>query len=332
MSNTDFGDQEGPASAKEIQLRAAEWVMERREAGDWTAESQQSLDAWLAQSPAHLLAYWRLNATWERTHRLAALRHRKPGQEAPASDRQPFWSGFLRIAAACALIGAIGVASAPFFSRPMEKNYATPVGGSEIITLADGSRIELNTNTALRTTIGRNKRAVELIRGEAVFQVRHDANRPFVVLALGHRITDLGTKFSVRESAGHLKVALLEGRASFESADPRIQQHSVTMKPGDVVVATAETMSVTKMSSKMLTSELAWRSGMLIFDETPLADAVAEINRYNHEKLDIADSKIASLKIDGTFRIDNTRGFLDMAQHVLGLRTKRRGEKIVIFR
>lgn len=332
MSNVDQPDQESMGGAKEIQLRAAEWIMERREAGVWTDQQQTSLDAWLAESPAHLLAYWRLNATWERTHRLAALRPGTPEQSGPGGAAGSLRPVLLRITAACAVLGVLAFGAARFYLRPSETTYATALGGHRTIALADGSRIELNTDTILHVTLARDSRTIELEKGEAVFQVRHDANRSFVVLALEHRVTDLGTKFLVREEEGQLRVALIEGRASFESADPRIQQHSVTMNPGDNVVATAQTMSVTKIAPQALARDLAWRSRMLVFDETPLVAAAAEFNRYNREKLDVADSQIAALKIDGTFRVDNTSGFLDMAQHVLGLHVEKRGEKMAISR
>ena len=332
MSEDDRAEKQATASAMEIRQRAADWVLERHASNSWTDQRQQALDEWLAEAPSHLLAFWRLNAALERTERLAAL-HQPRSDEVRSNARGRFRPVFLKTAvAAMAAVAVTLVATMHFPLKPREAIYATGIGGRETLRLADGSRIELNTDTRIRVDLTPARRIVTLERGEAAFSVRHNPGRPFVVLALGHRITDLGTKFWVREYSGKLQVALMEGQASFESADPKIQQHSVMLKPGDVVIATSQTMSVSKYVQRTLTRDLAWRSGMLIFDETPLADVVTEFNRYNRNQLDVRDPQIASIKVDGTFRVDNTRGLLDMVQHVLRLRVERQGSRMLITR
>ncbi len=281
------------------------------------------------KSPAHLLAFWRLNATWERTHRLAALRPSRPAAPNILS-RTKQWPLLFRVGAAVAVLACVGVFVAKPFQETPEITYSTPVGGHKTLALSDGSHIELNTDTVLK--VSAHKRRVELVKGEAFFQIKHDSFNPFVVMSNGHRVTDLGTKFRVRSDKNRLEVALLEGSIRFESANPRIPQHTEILTPGDMAVATADSMSVTRKSAQRLSDDSAWRSGMLVFREKTLAEAVAQFNRYNREKLVVDDPRAAMVRIDGSFRTSNLAGFIDMAQHVLSLRVEKRGENIAISR
>lgn len=311
-------------NAKDIQLRAAEWITERREAVDWTVEDQAAFDAWLAESPAHLLAYWRLDAAWNRTHTLAEARDVSREEFKPR--RLPL---FLKIAAAFGVVSVLGLAVANYALTPHDRTYSTPVGGHETISFADGSRIELNTNTVLRTRMTTDQRIVWLEKGEAYFQVKHDAAHPFIVMAGNHRITDLGTQFVVRRDAKRLQVAVEQGRVWFDAHTP---SQSALLSPGDVATASANSVSVTRESTHELANELGWRRGVLIFKQTTLADAAIEFNRYNRQKLVIANADAAAMKIDGTFRATNVEAFARLAQTILGLNVANEGNEIVISR
>jgi transmembrane sensor len=156
----------------------------------------------------HRVAFVRLQTGWNRTERLAALRPALIGGIGGA------WRGhvvptFIRATAALGVAGIVGFFA---FGQPApqkEKTYSSSLGSRESINLTDGSQIELNTNTTVRTLIGGGKRTVWLDKGEAYFQVKHDAAHPFVVIAGKRRITDLGTKFLVRRQDDELKVSVL---------------------------------------------------------------------------------------------------------------------------
>ena len=182
--------------------------------------------------------------------------------------------------------------------------------------------------------IGSNERQrqVWLDKGEALFQIKHDAAHPFTVTAGDHKITDLGTKFLVRQDDGRLQVTLLEGRARLDSTGVWARHQSVELSPGDVAVATANSLSLIRKPEKALSEELGWRRGLLIFDRTSLADAIAEINRYNTQKLIIGDPSISKLAIDGTFPIHAVPDFTEVAQAVFGLRVEKRGDQTLISR
>jgi transmembrane sensor len=174
------------------------------------------------------------------------------------------------------------------------------------------------------------RRQAWLEKGEAFFQIHHDAAHPFTVTAGDHKITDLGTKFSVRQERGRLRVTLLEGKARLDSTDIWSRRQSVELSPGDVAIATASSLSLVRKSDKALHEELGWRRGVLVFDRTRLADAVAEINRYNTRKLVIDDPAVAKLTLDGTFPVHAVPEFIEVAQAVFGLRVERLGDRTLI--
>lgn len=316
-------------SASEIDLQAADWL-QRRSFWKWNKEDEAALDAWLNETRAHRIAYWRQKAVWDNAQRLVALRPlTSPRPSAPVvRSNRPL---VFKIAAAAVVICAVGASGVAYLQTPdyREAVYATPVGGRETITLFDGSQIELNTDTTLRVRRSRTERLVVLEKGEAYFNIKHDALRPFSVIAAGRRVVDLGTKFVVRNMPERLEVSLLEGSASFEAA---IGTKPTVLSPGDVMVATAQSTKLTRKTDSELGVELGWRRGLLTFYRATLADAAAEMNRYNERKISIADNGAARELIDGTFPANDVDLFGRMAHSVLGLRVRDRGDGIVISR
>ncbi len=319
-----------PGQTLAIEAKAAEWIAQRSDAARWNEEEQVKLEAWFKESVAHEVAYLRLLALWESADRLAILR--RPMRGSPSGASAGGSSRLLRIAVS-ALVLLFAGAGLYFYNRgPQERTYSTAVGGSEIVLLADGSRIELNTSTVLRTNITVNHRKVVLVRGEAYFQIKHDAAHPFSVETGGHRIVDLGTKFLVKSGADRVEVSLIEGSAQFDFSDKRAQAHPAILTPGDVAVATASALSVTHRSPVAMSNELGWRRGVLIFDRTTLADVAAEVNRYSTKKLIVADPQAARLTIGGTFPTRSVRTIAEAAQDFYGLHFEDRGGEIVISR
>jgi transmembrane sensor len=317
------------AAASSVAARAAAWL-ERREAKGWSAEDHRALEAWLEEAEENCAAFWRLEAAWNQAQRLAAL-HTVSDMRGSA-QRSNFWSIFIRSVATIAFFVALGIGTKYVLPLSRGEQYTTPVGGREVLTLADGSQVELNTDTAIRVDLQSAKRTVTLIRGEAFFQVQHDVARPFVVIAGEQRITDLGTKFLVRERDDGVEVALLEGRAHVEGTNASVHPQSAILTPGDVVMATSSTMVLMKKSDVQLRNAAAWRKGVLVFDHTTLAAAADEFNRYNQTKLIIADSRAGRRILGGTFPTNDIADFTRLVAAVLDLRVERRGGQILISR
>lgn len=315
-------------SAPRVKEQASEWIA-RRMLGPWSDADQSALDAWLAESLAHEVAFVRMEAGWSRTERLTVLRDPGKPLPRPATNSRP--AGF-RLAAMLALVATIGLAGAYVLSASQSQTYATPIGGHQIITLSDGSRIELNTDTAIRADFRASRREITLLKGEAYFQVEHDASRPFVVTVAGHRVTDLGTKFLIRKDGSQLQVSLIEGRAELQSVGDGVQQHSVVLTPGDVAVASADALNVSRKPDKELHDELGWRRGVIVFSHATLAAAATEFNRYNATKIVIANAQIGNRVIGATLAVHDVNAFADVAREIFGLKVHRHGNEILISR
>lgn len=313
------------AGAEDIEARAAAWIVARRDRDGWSEENQRELDAWLAQSPTHMVAYLRLDAAWHRADWLGVLRRPDSNPETPRRTLPLF----TKIIAASVVATVIGLGAYAALSIPREQTYATPLGGHRTVTLADGSQVELNTDTVLRTVVGAHRRTAWLDRGEAYFQIAHDPDHPFVVMAGDRRVTVLGTKFLVRSETDQFEVAVVEGRVRFDAGNRR-QSQIALLNAGDVAIATPTKMFLPKKSIRALTNELGWRRGLLIFDNTTLADATNQFNRYNDKKLLVVDAATERLTIGGTFQANNVEAFTRVVQEALGLRLIKRGDVTVI--
>jgi transmembrane sensor len=309
-------------SALEIEECAAHWLARRQEPG-WSAGDQAGLDAWLRESTAHEVAYLRLEYGWSKVDRLAALRRPLAPRESARSlsvrghrllTRPLTWS-----AAAAALLVSVVllVSTGDLFTRDV---YATGIGGHEVVPLPDGSRIELNTDSRVRTDFTPQARSVWLERGEAYFEVAHEPSRPFIVYAGGRRVTVLGTKFSVRldPSAKRIQLAVTEGRVQLEELRPQVPAPPMIAIGGDKVIAEGTSMRVESRSVEAVSTDLSWRQGLLAFDRTTLADAAEEFNRYNRTRL-VVEPTAADIRIGGRFEAANVDAFARLLQQGFGL-------------
>ena len=156
--------------SQDIEAKAAEWLT-RREQPEWSQADQAALDGWLDESMAHKAAFWRLEHAWQMADRIGALAAR---DIAPRPRRTgltlKWWQGSALAASLLLAIAFIGLHSRPTSSpQPSVDTFDTGIGGHRIVPLVDGSRIELNTATILRTLISKQRREVWLDRGEALY-------------------------------------------------------------------------------------------------------------------------------------------------------------------
>ncbi len=316
------------SSTADIEELAAAWQI-RRERPDWSERDQAELDAWLAEATANKVAWLRMEYGWRRVERLSALRSpRKASALAPVRLPRPTIHPrrfrYAAIAAGIALAVFAGVTL-----RGGGRTYATDLGGHQTVPLADGSKLELNTSTHVRTAVDAKQRVVWLDKGEAYFEVAHDG-RPFVVYAGSRRVTVLGTKFSVRRDGDKVLVAVIEGRVRVEPVKPIKAAPPTVITRGDTVIAEADSTLLAPKSVEKVESELAWRHGLLIFDKTTLAEAADEMNRYNRKKLVVDDPAVASVRISGSFDADSVDAFARLLRQGFGLKIDDQGDEIKI--
>jgi transmembrane sensor len=347
-------------SHRQIEQAAAAWLA-RRDREEWNNSDQAELHAWLSASTAHRVAFIRLQAAWQQAGRLKACAAGMakngvllPGDrrgtpvpakpEAPLSRHENLDAGVtarnarrLRIrvlrtlgasfAAAC-LAAAIVVGWTAWSHQGT--SYRTAIGGIAAISMKDGSTVTLNTNSGIRVALNETERRVDLERGEAFFDVAKDPNRPFVVRVGDQRVIAVGTKFSVRREANHVRVTVTEGRVRVEHSEPHAPAEAALISAGGVAVAGAAGVLVQDKSLSDAEEGLTWRQGIVVFRETLLSDAVAEFNRYNSRQIYIEDPALGSMRIGGHFRTHNAEGFVRLLADALPIRVEDDASRIVL--
>ena len=317
---------DGMLAATEIDEQAALWL-QKRKFWNWERDDQSAFEVWLAESPSHEISYWRLEAAWEATKRLAALQHPSVPRPSPKSS----WPTFAAIAALAGLAVFARSALPPYFQHPDIRTITTAIGERKTISLGDGSKIQLNTNSRLKVVSNVAGRKAWLDKGEAFFDIVHDNHHPFVVTIGNRRITDLGTKFLVRRGTHELTVSLIEGRARFDALDGSVLS-PVFLKPGDTLEDSGKAIVARRKTTSELKDDLGWQRGVLVFKHATLADAATEFNRYNSGKIVVPDPQTAQITIGGTFQSNNATVFAESVRDLLGLRVTTRGNNTVISR
>jgi transmembrane sensor len=323
--NKSLEAQDGNGSAIEIEERAAEFIQHRRY-WNWSEENQARLDAWLNESLSHKAAYWRLEAGLVRAERLSAL--------SGPSSREPMPVSKTLIKATIAVfVLALLIGGAAFIFRPDGQTYSTGIGKRQTVALRDGSKIDLNTDTSVHVEISGDRRFVALNHGEAYFQIAHEEASPFVVTANGHRITVLGTTFSIRADFGRTEIALYEGRVWYSDGQRKPSvKNSALLTSGDVLVSANGKTSVGKESAADISRKIGWRRGVLVFGNTTLTEAASEFNRYNQRKIVIANTTIGGLRVGGTFPTTDVDDFTHLVQSVLGLHVENHADMTIVSR
>lgn len=307
-----------------IEEEASLWVV--REDRGLSAAERDALARWLDESTAHRVAYLQMQQAWGRADRLAALRPPQP-MRPPRPARQIALPRFAAIAAMLVLcLGGAGWYYHAAHTAP--ETYATGVGQHQAVQLADGTRIELNTDSRLQAQLTGSARTMRLERGEAYFDVVHDPRRPFVVFAGNRKITDIGTKFSVRLDGDQVRVLVREGEVKVETLDGRAIAPAVA-EAGHAVVTQGNGLLVANRPAGDIARELSWRSGVLVFDQETLAAAAAEFNRYNRKKV-VVLGQARNLHIGGRFRANNADVFASLIHAGMGVDVRDTGSEIII--
>ncbi|HEX4267885.1 MAG TPA: FecR domain-containing protein [Steroidobacteraceae bacterium] len=321
----------------QIDNEAAVWTW-RADSIELSAAERSELEAWLREDIRHRRAFEELNRTWRA---LDSLSERARDDERIASVARPERRRFLSTLkprryweAAAAAVLVLGLAAVILTARrPGLQVMSTAVGQQRHVTLADGSELSLNTNTVLAVKLTSQRRDIYLRRGEAHFDVVHDASRPFFVHAGDAVIRDVGTQFEVRlESDRDIDVLVDQGevevRGLAATARPTTPGSAAggnddwvrALSAGEQLLIAGPHLAITSVSPRQIADDLAWREGAVVFQGEPLSQALAEVGRYTRAHVVLAGPQLASLKISGRFRTDDVRGFFRALQAALPVR------------
>lgn len=331
---------------------ASHWYV-RRDGRDLSAEEQAEFDDWMQQSPANAKQFARMVQAWnlydghEDEPGFAALR-----QEAlaapPAYGRRIWRFAGAGLVAASLVAGITLLAPTNRVADPVEMassgstSIATPSTGSRLATrkgelrtvsLPDGSKVTLNTDSEVRVDFSAQRRIVHLLHGQALFEVAHDAARPFVVEAADRHVTALGTVFEVRLDPGRMAVTLVEGKvvvdrqAASDAAQVRLTP--TVLRPGEELVA--ELGAAQRVVTVDVDTKLRWREGFVEFADEPLDRAVAEINRYSDRPVLVADDRLAAQRISGVFRTGDPVRFVAIVGELLPIEARTHPDRIELM-
>lgn len=332
----------GKPSVSQIEDEAAAWLV-LLDKEPPAADTLQEFHAWLDRGPQYKQAFEAATEIWsDLDHWSDYLYPQAEAGAGPAGVARGwhFSTGFAAASVALAgLLIVVGlVVPGPVPETNFIAGYQTDVGEIRGIDLPDGSDVHLNTATRVEVTYAREARVVLLTEGEAYFQVVHDPNKPFMVHAGRYLVKAVGTAFSVAYDGDAIELNVTEGQVevvslknnAFRITDiPRVEQirsrvpfvkgQRVRLGDDHKEVGMVQKVEGVDVESEMQTA-LAWRNGMLIFDDEPLRQVVTRINRYTRNEIVIADASIRDLHFGGYFRADNIPAVLETMGSDYGLR------------
>jgi len=327
------------ASSSAQEQQAWQWLMHRQTTGSMGYDAA-FLD-WLAADPAHPAAYARAEKLWAITERpaqrladeesavlagyLARLATPVPTRRRPIRQ----WTAGLAMAASLLLMLWIGAGGQPEnWLENLQADYHTGTGEVRELTLADGSQLTLDAQTALRVQIDGNQRRVELLRGAVWFKVSHNAALPFIVHTEQGETRVLGTEFEVRRLAQETHITLASGRVAVHGLNTN---PPVMLQPGQQVKLNAQGQrgDIISVDSR---AALAWKQGWLTFYQTPLREVLARLSPYYPGRILLLNEALAERRVSGSFPSTEPLLALNSLQAVLGFQQDILLGRLVILR
>ncbi len=327
---------QNPASIPpSIRTAAADWFARLRNA-DQAPGTRQEFERWFRADPRHKLAFEQCRALWSMTSSLAQdselgaeLAQARARIATPNRPTERPWWHYPSRAAALLMLGLAFIFGANY--QPTE-DYSTRVGEQRLVQLIDGSKVLLNTNSHVRVTYSNKKRRIDLLQGEAYFEVAKNHQRPFEVIANGSLVRAVGTQFNVELLNQAINVDVTEGVVEFESATALNPEPEVLtrIKVGEAVRFHRGDAKAELVSANIARIN-AWQARNIYFNASPLVEAVAEFNRYIPERIILVDSKLNQQQISGLFHQGDLDSFIFTLEQALGARVERRDNKVLVM-
>lgn len=290
---------------------AADWYARLR-AADVSELDAARFRAWIAGDSARRREFEAIDELWddlkaiERAPEVLRERAAIAARRAQSARRT---SGRRRIFAwAAAAVAVLVLGTALWIQHRSVNSYVTDIGEQRTVPLPDGSVVTLNTATEIRLHFSPERRAVELVSGQANFEVAKNPARPFIVTAGDRAVRAVGTQFDVYKSGEKVTVTLIEGKVAVVPADSRLlSAGSATATLEEIVLTAGEQLSYRGKASASERKPVdvarveAWRTRKLDFSDTPLEDAIAEANRYSATQIVLDAPELKNARISGRF-------------------------------
>lgn len=310
---------------------------------DCSEDERRAFERWLAADSVHQGEYAVVVATWDRLDAVATrpspeLEHRlrqvmalrgagriRNGRGWPAS--------FVRSAAIAAMIVLVGGTAWWWLSFAVTvTDYHTARGEQRAVMLADGTSMEMNTDTAVTVRLWGRGRQIVVEKGEAYFTVAHDPTRPFEVIASNGRIHDIGTQFSVYKQTDRVLVAVESGLVRVDPpTNGATSAEGHVVGPGEraMYMATGQWATLARVEPAQIA---VWRQGALRFDGISLAEAITEVERYRPGRILLADPALGETRIRGVFNSRNLDEFFTALPTIVPVEITLRSGDLIISR
>lgn len=285
-------------------------------------------ERWVEERPDHAVAFAQVERAWRAADRLKALPETHPvldtARPQPAAA-QAAWRPTRRqmigggaLAASLAMLAGLPVA----WNRLAGQNYETGIGERRDVRLADGSILHLNTATRLRVRLDADRRALDLVAGEASFDVAHDTARPFDVAVGALTVRAVGTRFDIRRGPQGAELTVTEGKVAVRRGDVVIGYAAA----GEGAALQGTGAAFARLDAATVDRRTAWRQDLIELDGATIAQAVAEFNRYRDKPLVVGDARVAGLRVGGRFDTRDAERFVAALRQSFPVRTAERAD------
>lgn len=352
-----------------IKAAAREWLL-RLSLGSATEQDRAQCAAWCAEDLRHAAAYRRFESIWQDAAMLQELEPLAALPPARDTWWRRVCAGLavhpLRWTASASL--AISLVAIGLWMLLTPTHYATGIAQVRNIRLSDGSEITLGARSSLEVAFSRHERRVSLTSGVAFFSVVKNPSRPFVVLVGDKEVRDVGTQFEIWRNLASMRVSVVEGAVEvMQVADlpseasrgmhlaARGMRSANALIPDGVAITPIRLAASTPPEERILTAgeqvttafaagvipdphatppgePAAWRHGRLVYVDTPLKDIIADANRYSHEPIEIADERVADLRVSVVCPTDRIDEMVSALSRSLSLKVERREGGGIVLR
>jgi len=318
----------GPQSPIDDERLKAALAWHVRIEGDVPEDVWLGFVQWLEADPLNRLAFDKVAAMSDAVTAQLSATSETP---AVASISRRAWNSVAFLKQAWVPMTAAAVILAALFFQvaelPRMQNFSTAVGQRQDITLDDGSVIHLNTDTALLVSMSRDVRNVRLDKGEVEFEVTADPARPFRIEMGARRIEVVGTEFNILRHNGRQTIAVEQGVVQVRHDGGE----AVRLLAGEQYLGREDSpeYQIVKISPAAIAP---WRAGQLVFEDVPLAQVAAELNRYFPRAIVIDDVAVRGLRFSGILKIDNELAVARRLEAFLPIAVQLRGDELVLTR
>lgn len=301
---------------QEINAEAAAWLA-RLHSEERTPADLDGFQVWLDEDVRHRDTFETLTALWDASGEAEV----KPPLHEPSRRKVLAGTG---AAAFAAVVGGVVM-----LGRAKPEKFETALGEQRRLVLSDGSHLTLDADTQVAVSMGEQRRSIELLKGRANFVVSKDPLRPFVVSAGSREVVAVGTAFDVDRQGVRVSVTMVEGKVVVRQAGATGADR--TLVAGDRLRMGA-TPATFVQDRPEISAATAWQAGRAVFDNETLADAAAELNRYQSRQLVIEDPSVGALRISGSYQTGDSESFARSIAELLPVRVDEREQAIVVSR